>query len=784
MTNKFMKISYHFRALTIGVFLFVLTPAVAMSQFTAQWLDIGTFHNTFTESGAQDEVNGSAPNGLEWPAILRGSSHFTAAAFWIGTKNWTDSNGENHPYFVARIGPRTAGADVTFPIQNRLISKTEDTVVEVDGSTSFDNVAIVEVDPSIPADRMIHNIHNMYVGITVDRKAYAYVNQAHDDYNIIEYVYTNTGNVDGDEDIELPDQTLKDTYFFWIHRWRGSEQAAWAVSGGQVWGKFSMIDVVGDGHADYPISFTSQYLWIGIDPETQAEYDRFGGPLFLPGDVFPPGDTIGRLSGASFIGRTTIHADNSPTDPTYTRCTTATINTCQPSTMGFMDQDEALTSDGSSHEDYYEWGIRTRENPDRVTGGSTQMYPHYADRIEPTGIFWEPKNDSSTGKQGGHAPTTAYGPYDIAPGESIRIVLVEGIGGLSIDASVRIGRAFKLGGDNRDSKLIRYDANGDGRIQTGDFDYSIRQMDTDGDGMFDTFGHGLEEMTKNQWVLTARDSLFLITQRGLNLYAASNGMTTYPIPEAPHAPTNLIVVGRPEKVELTWTNPAGGPTRTAWRLYRTSRFEDNIYENCFNLDSQQFIDGSNASDPGDLSATQQIHCEYDLVADLGPGAASYEDTDLNRGTDYYYYLQAIGESQPVDPDGINGTPTGAPLRSSRYLTQTYLPVNLKRSPYGATGTVADARIVPNPVNLGSDPTIRFDQEDRVAFFNIPGNCTIKIYTEIGELVHTIEHNDGSGDELWNLTTASRQLLVSGIYIAVITDEDTGDEAIQKFTVIR
>ena len=96
----------------------------------------------------------------------------------------------------------------------------------------------------------------------------------------------------------------------------------------------------------------------------------------------------------------------------------------------------------------------------------------------------------------------------------------------------------------------------------------------------------------------------------------------------------------------------------------------------------------------------------------------------------------------------------------------------------------DARIVPNPVNLGADATVRFDQEDRVAFFNIPGNCTIKIYTEIGELVHTIEHSDGSGDELWNLTTTSRQLLVSGIYIAVISDNDTGDEAIRKFTVIR
>lgn len=780
-----MKISYYMKALSAGLLLFTFVPMAATAQFTAQWLDIGTFHSTWTESGAQHEGNSSAADGMEWPSILRNSSHFRAKALWLGTKDWTDANGQSFPYFVARIGPRTAGADVTYPVQNVLISKTEDTVVEVDGALSFDNVAVVdEIDPGLPADRMVHNIHNTYIGITVDRRAYAYVNQAHDDYNIIEYIYTNTGNTDEDEDIELESQNLKETYFFRIHRWRGNLQGAWTVSGGMVWGKFSMIDVVGDGHAEYPITFTSQYLWIGIDPETQGDYDRFGGSLFNEAWWAPPADSIGRLTGASYIGRATIHADASPTDSRYIRCTMATIETCQPATMGFMDSDEALTADGSSHEDYYEWGIRTRENPDRIDGGSQHMWPHYADRIEPTGVFWEPKNDASTGKQGGHAVTTAYGPYDFAPGESVRLVVVEGVGGLTIDASIRIGRAFKLGGLDRDSDLIRYDANGDGMIQTGTFDPSINQMDMDGDGMFDTFGHGLEEMTKNQWVVTARDSMLQTLQRGINLYAASNGMSAYPIPEAPHAPSTFSVVGRPDKVEVRWTNPAGGPARTKWLLYRTSRYEDYIYESCLNLDSQQFTDGSNPRNPADPSASGQQHCGYEMIASLDAGANSYDDTDLNRGTDYYYYLQAVGGPQPMDPDGISGTPTGAPLRSSRSLTQTYQPVNLKRPAYGSTGTVEDARIVPNPVNLGADATVRFDQEDRVAFFNIPGNCTIKIYTEIGELVHTIEHNDGSGDELWNLTTTSRQLLVSGIYIAVISDNDTGDEAIRKFTVIR
>ena len=768
-----MTSSSYFRSIAVAALLVMFGTNLAHAQFTAQWLDIGTFHSTYVESGAQDEVNSTAADGMEWPAILRNSSHFRAKAFWIGTKDWTDPNGQTWKHYVARIGPRTAGADVTFPIQNRLISKTEDTIVEVDGLLSFDNVAVMdEIDPGIPADRMIHNIHNMHPGITIDRKIYAYVNQAHDDYHIIEYTYTNTGNTDDDEEIELDGQTLTDVYFFRVHRWRGSLQGAWTVSGGQVWGKFSMVDVVGDGHADYPISFTVQYLWIGVDPEVQGQYDRIGAPIFNQNQWVADGDTIGRLAGTTMHGRATIHADNSTSDRTWIRCTMATKDTCQPRTMGFMDQDEALTADGSSHEDYYELGIRTRENPDRITGGSQHMFPHYADRIEPSGRFWESKNDASTGKQGGHAVTTGYGPYDIPFGESIRIVIVEGIGGLGFNADTKIGRSFKRGGTGRDAKMIAYDADGDGTIQTGDFNYTINQIDSDGDGMFDTFGHGLEEMTKNQWVMTARDSMFQTLQRGINLYAASNNMSTYPVLEAPHAPLEFGVFGRPDRVDVTWTPPSGGPTRTGWLLYRTDLWEDNLYSN-------DCVPAGGLTDPLNDKA-----CGYEMIASLDAGATSYSDTDPVRGTDYYYYLQAVGAGNTDDPDGITGTPGGYPLRSSRYLTQTYQPVNLKRPAYGQNKNVTDARIVPNPVNLGADNTVRFEQEDRVAFFNIPGDCTIKIFTEIGELVHTIEHNDGSGDELWNLTTKSRQLLVSGIYIAVITDNANGDEAVLKFAVIR
>ena len=43
--------------------------------------------------------------------------------------------------------------------------------------------------------------------------------------------------------------------------------------------------------------------------------------------------------------------------------------------------------------------------------------------------------------------------------------------------------------------------------------------------------------------------------------------------------------------------------------------------------------------------------------------------------------------------------------------------------------------------------------------------------------------DGSGDELWNSITSSRQVIVSGIYIAVF-ETPNGESAIRKFIVVR
>lgn len=74
---------------------------------------------------------------------------------------------------------------------------------------------------------------------------------------------------------------------------------------------------------------------------------------------------------------------------------------------------------------------------------------------------------------------------------------------------------------------------------------------------------------------------------------------------------------------------------------------------------------------------------------------------------------------------------------------------------------------------------------------------IRIYTENGDLINTISHENGSGDETWKSNTTSRQVVVSGVYIVHFTvtadylDPVTGqlkyakgETAYQKLIIIR
>lgn len=261
-----------------------------------------------------------------------------------------------------------------------------------------------------------------------------------------------------------------------------------------------------------------------------------------------------------------------------------------------------------------------------------------------------------------------------------------------------------------------------------------------------------KDIYKNTWFYTGMDSIMLVFSRALRNYNMD-----FNIPQPPLPPANFTVNSGGDKINLSWAaSPSeGDPDFAGYRIYRGIGRPDT---------------------------------SFTMIAEVPAGVGMYEDRSAIRGFAYYYYITAVN-------DGSNNTagianPTG-PLESGRFYTRTTEPANLQRKPSESLNAI---RIVPNPYNIRNRALQYTGEDDKIMFMDIPGYCKIKIYSERGDLIKTITHDDGSGDQAWFLNTSSRQVIVSGIYIAYIEvtqdPEDPaytykkGDSIYKKFIVIR
>jgi hypothetical protein len=703
-------------ALALAALLF--TAPDARAQFETRWVAAGSLHNWYSAVGNECEecLVASQQYGFRWPGIYNFTDTQAARGLWIGAQNVTDPSGTAYPVRVVHAGPRVSGAGEFFPVEFELVTKRDLTVVTVDGNQSFPAAEMIgdRVDPTIPSDVMLVSKVNTLLGVTMERRILQFSQQFHDNYHVVEYTFTNTGNTDEDADIELPNQTLQGLTFFFQWRMAVNRETRYVVNNSTGWGKNTMNDTRGDGVQPDPPGqqFRAQFAWHGRSPESTLGYDNLGGSIQAPVLNVAASDTLGRLGATAFVGVATLHADASPTDPTD--------DPSQPSTTTWIGSDDPYQSRNDAFN-----SVQMNTEYSIMTSG--HKVPRHADAVEPTGLpgFLNPTGDPSLGTSGGYSYANGYGPYTLAPGQSVRIVVAEAAAGLSREANAAIGAAFKAAG-NSSTALLPYTVNG----QT-------------------------VQKTKNEWVFTSRDSLFQTFDRATQNFAAD-----YAIPEGPAPPQTFNIRSGGDRILLDWTPADGAPAPDAWEVYRAkARFDST----------------------------------YTLIHTAAPTETTYDDTTPVRGIDYYYYVVAV-QNGSANPGG-GGTPAGRTLRSSRYYTQSYAPARLQR-PQG--DSMEDIRVVPNPFYIAAERNIRFpDRTDKLAFYNIPGICRIDIYTELGELVDTIEHNDGSGDEFWDHTTSSRQVVASGLYIAVITvTEDivdlqtnetlfrAGDRAFRKFVIIR
>jgi len=162
---------------------------------------------------------------------------------------------------------------------------------------------------------------------------------------------------------------------------------------------------------------------------------------------------------------------------------------------------------------------------------------------------------------------------------------------------------------------------------------------------------------------------------------------------------------------------------------------------------------------------------------------SFNDSSVIRGIDYYYAVTAI------DNGTLNNSPInpGKPLESSRHITRSLIPAVSYKPGLSVSDQV---RVVPNPATIASGKALSAGDlmNAKISFFNLPYKCTLRIFTETGNLVTSMEHL-GTADHEWFQLSDYNQYVVSGIYILAVTDaEDLNgnklDNQFVKFVIVR
>ncbi len=111
----------------------------------------------------------------------------------------------------------------------------------------------------------------------------------------------------------------------------------------------------------------------------------------------------------------------------------------------------------------------------------------------------------------------------------------------------------------------------------------------------------------------------------------------------------------------------------------------------------------------------------------------------------------------------------------------------------AKSKLDEIAVVPNPYVATAiwEPSSGFATgsrgERRISFIKLPPECTIRIFTIVGELVDTIEHSHASdfwdGSETWDLLSKDNMEIAFGVYVYHVEAPGVG-EKIGKFALIK
>ncbi len=275
----------------------------------------------------------------------------------------------------------------------------------------------------------------------------------------------------------------------------------------------------------------------------------------------------------------------------------------------------------------------------------------------------------------------------------------------------------------------------------------------------------ISDQDKDAYILRGKDSLWKEIDRANWAWdRISQGLS---IPSPP-PPPDINVTSGPDRITVSWSYPdasyfkdpdTGVDDWYSWRVYRK---QGAFYVN----------------DPLDQKSKAKWEFVYETT---NRTQTTYVDQTVQRGVNYYYAVTAVDNGT----QNTSGLDVGLKLESSMDATRSQLPAASFKPGLNTSGTV---RVVPNPATVAAGGLGFAGTPNKILFVNLPVKCTLRIFTETGDLVQTIHHY-GTADDTWDQRTDNNQYVTSGIYILAVTDcqglnGQSLDNQFVKFVLVR
>jgi len=659
----------------------------------------------------------------------QGSENYLGSGFKLACTGWTAPDDSLFPAAVfGPINDYTLYGDVTVPITNYIRYKYSDfTVNDVFAGSNDFGTHDPDKFTEGTYDQIIESTYKNVVGVEVKRKFLFWSQSFNDNYLIIDVELTNVGvdrNLPGGGTTLVQD-TLRNFYFSMN---MGNANNYYSL------GQFPPLP--GGERPNYAYVWQHYY---GARPGDSLRVFYFysaDNPL-VPGDDMgsPVINHGGRLVNTDMAFYTILHASEKP----YNDISQDVDDFLQPK-VTYIGTETKIPSPITGEDPYGSknfWAIRGGFSERNIMPGSYPDTYHMINNDE-LGTSNFSNFDGGTISSVNSKNFCSFGPYNFPPQAKLHFVYAVGVTGIGYRKAKEVGEKWLKG--NLDNPPNMPDPN------TGWFPSTFAFPDD---------ATEIDKM-KDRWISMGIDSVMFSAYR-----AKWNFEHNYQIPPAPPPPEYFHVkgTGLNSGVFLTWSNPQAENMSNfaGYRILRRLTNQDTVfYEEIYSSGSED-------------KSTEHV----------------FLDTTVLSGAPYYYYIQAKAIIDKNDPNA-DPTTRGKIMYSSRLLIPN---LNSIIPPRHSSEDMSKIRIAPNPYNI-NDPVVKGLYVDfnyrGLTFYNLPPIVSIKIFTENGDLIKTIEHyhpTDEYGSVRWDMITDNQQVISSGIYIAVF-QKPTGEKSYQKFIVVR